>query len=245
MPARVKAFLIHLGISLFIALLTLLLVFGLWYPAPLHEAVGVTRLFLVLLAVDLVLGPMLTLLVYSPGKKSLVFDLSVIALLQISALAYGLWAVAEGRPAWLVFNVDRFDLVRALDVDTRKLDEAELQYRHPSWTGPKWVAAVLPAEAEGKSDVTLEAVMSGVDLPQRPNFYRPLHSETASIQRRLMPVAELRRFNTDEQVHAVLAEWPDADGFLPLMAPVKPMTVLMRKQSGQVLAVVELNPWAE
>jgi len=31
-------------------------------------------------------------------------DLTVIALLQLSALAYGVWTVAEGRPVWLSLN---------------------------------------------------------------------------------------------------------------------------------------------
>lgn len=51
-------------------------------------------------------------------------DLTVIAVLQLGALSYGLWTVAEGRPAWLVFAVDRFELVRVLDIDKRKLDAA-------------------------------------------------------------------------------------------------------------------------
>ena len=121
MSIRLKAFFLHLSLSAVIALLALLLVFGLWYPAPLHTAVGVTHIFLLLLLIDVVLGPLLTLLVYKAGKKTLVFDLAVIAVLQLSALGYGLWTVAEGRPAWLVFNADRFDLVRVLDIDARKL----------------------------------------------------------------------------------------------------------------------------
>lgn len=158
MPLRLKAFLLHLGLSGVIALLALWVVFKLWYPAPLHTAVGVTHIFLLLLFIDVTLGPLLTLLVYKEGKKTLVFDLSVIAVLQLSALGYGLWTVAEGRPAWLVFNTDRFDLVRVLDIDTRKLDQALPEFRQPSWLGPRWVAAVMPVDNTEHSDLMFESV---------------------------------------------------------------------------------------
>ena len=155
MNARIKAFNLHLIISALIALAVVIVVFYLWYPAPLHTAVGVTQIFLILLAVDVVLGPLLTLLVYKVGKKTLAMDLTVIVLLQISALCYGLWTVAEGRPAWLVFAADRFDLVRVLDIDERKLDQADLNYRQPSVLGPQWVAAVNPTDSEVRNDILL------------------------------------------------------------------------------------------
>lgn len=242
MPIRLKAFLLHLSLSAVIAVLALLLVFNLWYPAPLHTAVGVTHIFLLLLLVDVILGPLLTLLVYKDGKKTLAFDLAVIALLQLSALGYGLWTVAEGRPAWLVFNTDRFDLVRVLDIDSRKLDQALPEYRHPSWFGPRWVAAVPPRDSDEHSDLLFESVQGGSDLPQRPNFYRPLADNREAIQARLHSLVELQRFNPIEQVQAVAEQWPAADAWLPLMADT-PMVVLLHNESAEVLAVVGLRPW--
>lgn len=86
----------HLLISIIMALAATLLVFIIWYPPPLHLATGVTSIFLMLLIIDVTLGPLLTLIVYKPGKKTLVMDLTVIACLQIAALAYGLHSVADG-----------------------------------------------------------------------------------------------------------------------------------------------------
>lgn len=242
MPARVKAFLLHIALSSVIAVCVLLLVFGLWYPAPLHTAVGVTHIFLLLLAVDLILGPLLTLLVYNPGKKTLVLDLSIIVFLQISALGYGLWTVAEGRPAWLVYNVDRVDLVRVLDIDPRKLDRAQPEYRSPSWFGPRWVSAVLPSDNAERNELMFEAVSGGSDLPQHPSFYRSFSDARAAIQSRSRPLAELQGFNPAERVQAVTEQWPEASGWLPLMADT-PMVVLLYKESVQVLAIVDLRPW--
>lgn len=242
MPIRLKAFFLHLSLSAVIAVLALLLVFGLWYPAPLHAAVGVTHIFLLLLLIDVILGPLLTLLVYKVGKKTLALDLAVIAVLQLSALGYGLWTVAEGRPAWLVLNTDRFDLVRVLDVDERKLARALPEYRSPSWFGPRWVAAVPPSDNAERNELIFEAVQGGSDLPQRPELYQPLVDSSEALHARLHALPELQRFNAIEQVQAVIQEWPEADAWLPLMAGT-PMVVLLRKEGAEVLAVVDLRPW--
>ena len=133
MSMRIKAFLIHGLVSISVALLVIGLVFFIWYPSPLAKAVGVTHIFLMMLVIDVILGPLLTLLVYKQGKKTLLFDLTVIVLLQISALGYGLWTISQGRPAWLVFNVDRFDNVRVNDIDNRNIKKAQQAYQNPSW----------------------------------------------------------------------------------------------------------------
>lgn len=243
MPARIKAFSLHLTISALIALAVIAVVFYLWYPAPLHNAVGVTNIFLIILAVDVVLGPLLTLLVYKVGKKTLVMDLTVIAVLQVAALGYGLWTVAEGRPAWLVFAADRFDLVRILDIDERKLDQAPAQYRKPSLLGPQWVAAVSPTDNSEKSDILLESVFAGVDIAQRPNLYQPLELQKEAIQQRLLELSALPAINTAESIEAVLAKHPSADAWLPLRASNQDMVVLMRKDTAEVIAIVDLRPW--
>ena len=59
MANRFKFFLSHLAISLLIALLVIGLVFFVWYPSPLATAVGVTQVFLMMLAIDVIVGPFL------------------------------------------------------------------------------------------------------------------------------------------------------------------------------------------
>lgn len=243
MSARIKVFTLHLTISAVIALAVISVVFYLWYPTPLHTAVGVTQIFLILLAVDVVIGPLLTLLVYKVGKKTLVMDLTVIAVLQVSALAYGLFTVAEGRPAWLVFAVDRFDLVRVLDIDERKLEQADLAYRQPSLLGPSWVAAINPTDLDERNDILMESVMAGIDIAQRPNLYAPLNSQKSEIQKRLNELDALSAFNTTEKIGAALTKHPQADSWLPLRANNQDMVVLMQRNTAEVVAIVDLRPW--
>lgn len=243
MKSRIKVFAIHISLSGFIALLCIFLVFFFWHPAPLHNAVGVTQVFLILLVVDVVLGPLLTLLVYKVGKKTLVMDLTVIVLLQLAALSYGLWTVAEGRPAWLVFAVDRFELVRILDIDERKLGQADLAYRQPSLFGPKWVAALNPISSDERNDIMLEALFAGVDIAQRPNLYQPLDSQKITIKQHLLELSALSANNSAENIKTILAKHPKADAWLPLRANNQDMVVLMQKDTAEVVAIVDLRPW--
>ena len=242
-PVRVRAFLVHLTCSAAMALVALCLVFLVWYPAPLHSAVGVTGIFLLLLGVDVILGPVLTLIVYRQGKKTLRFDLTCIVVVQLLAFAYGMYTVAEGRPVWLVFAADRFDLVRANEIDERALTKTRKEYQNPSWFGPQWVAARLPQGSDERNRLTLEAAIAGVDMPQRPDLYAPLQEEAQRIREKSFPLEKLLRYNPPEAVVATRARWPQADAWLPMMSRAKPVTVLLNKKSAEVVAVVDLKPW--
>ncbi|WP_444919703.1 TfpX/TfpZ family type IV pilin accessory protein [Microbulbifer sp. CnH-101-G] len=247
MLERFKAFSLHLLLSSLVALVSLILVFYIWYPGPLSVAMGVTEIFLLMLAVDVVLGPLLTLIVYKAGKKTLKIDLAVIGVLQIAALLYGLNTVAEGRPVWLVFSADRFDAVREMDLDTRYPEKVANEYSHISLWGPRWVAVERPKDQQQLSDITVEAVFSGLDLQHRPYLYQPLNNSSKQIQKKAHSLFELKKFNSAEEVELALKQWPQANAWLPLWANVKPVVVLVHLyDSGEVsvIAVVDLNPWA-
>src|SRR5690606_27378733 len=122
---RWKAALINLSISILIGLLILALVFFFWYPQPYFVAAGGRHLVVVLFAVNVVLGPLLTLIVFSSGKKGLKFDLCMIGAFQVSALIFGLVVIAEARPAFIVAVVDRFELVAANDLDRKDLADGQ------------------------------------------------------------------------------------------------------------------------
>ena len=113
---KIKYFLSHLIVSLLIACCCLILVFYVWHPVPLAKAIGVTHIFLMMLTIDVVLGPLLILIIAKEGKKSLKFDLIVICLLQISALIYGMYNITVSRPIWITFDTMRFELVQANNI---------------------------------------------------------------------------------------------------------------------------------
>lgn len=241
--SRLRAGLIHLSISAVVAVIAVGVVFLLWYPQPLQTAVGVTEIFFIVLGVDIVIGPLLTTVVYRQGKKSLRFDLSTIALLQVVAFAYGLWTVAEGRPAWLVYNADRFDLVQAYQIDQRKAGEVAAEYRSTSWSGPRWVSAWRPESPEDRQTIMFEAMFAGIDIAQHPELYRPLDESAKEMREHAKSLGELTRYNPPSAVDQAHQRWPEADAYLPMMARAHPVTVLINRASAKVVAIVDLNPW--
>ncbi|MGP1607228.1 MAG: TfpX/TfpZ family type IV pilin accessory protein [Moraxella sp.] len=239
---RLKAFLLHLFVSIIVIVLTTLVIYQIWYPSPLAVAAGVTGILLLMMTVDVILGPLLTLLVYKEGKKSLKFDLTVIILIQISAFFYGIWTISQGRPVWLVFNVDRFDVVHYQDIDKRKINEAKLEFQSPSWLGPKFVASLMPDDVDERNSITFEAVFSGVDIAQRPNLYVPFHSVLPTIKQKKLSLKNLNEYNSPSQIKNILNKYPQATGYLPLKANKVDMSVLIDKD-GNVVKIVDLRPW--
>ena len=108
---RWKAAAIHLGLTALIAATVVIVMLMLWYPRPYFDAMGGRELLTIIVGVDVTIGPLLTLIVFDLKKKSLKFDLAVIVVLQVAALAYGAWVTFEARPAYVVFVKDRFQVV--------------------------------------------------------------------------------------------------------------------------------------
>src|SRR5690606_3585321 len=214
MSKRLKFFLSHLSISFLIALLVVGLVFFIWYPSPLVSAVGVTHIFLMLLAIDVIVGPVLGLLVYKEGKKTLKFYLVVIITIQISALCYGLFAIEQGRPAWLVLHGDRFELVRKNDIILENIDQAHPQFQHVSWTKPEFVAVKSAASTEQRQDDMFTEVLGGISLAQQPERYVELTQARSQLQKRALPIQELEKYNFQDRVEKTLAKYPEADAWL-------------------------------
>jgi len=244
MKARLRAFAVHLSASVIVALFTVALVFFLWYPAPLQKAIGVTHIFLLILAIDVILGPLMTLVIYKTDKRKMAFDLTVIILLQLGAYFYGIHTVAAGRPAWLVFEVDRFTVVRPVDVQTIPRDTPE-RYRAFPLTGPEWVAGRVPTDPQARADLLFSALKDGIDLAQRPDLYVPLVEENENLRANAQPLEELAEFNPQEKVAAVLQRWPQAHAWFPLKTNRASMVVLMEKDGTLPLAIVDLHPWEE
>ncbi|ENU95564.1 hypothetical protein F970_01743 [Acinetobacter sp. CIP 102082] len=243
MSKRLKFFLSHLSLSFLIALLVIGLVFFIWYPSPLATAVGVTHIFLMLLVIDVILGPLLGLLVYKESKKTLKFDLSVIILIQIAALCYGVYSIEQGRPAWLVYNVDRFELVRKNELVDTNIQHAQPQFQKPSWFKPQYVATEFAKDTQQRNDEMFAEVFSGISIAQKPERYVPLIKVKHQIQQRAQNLELLKQFNDQQSVQKILAKYPQADAFVPLKATAVDMTVLINKEKGEVVKIVDLRPW--
>ena len=80
--SRWRAFAIHFGISMLVFLLLLAIILVFWFPGILFNIDGGWTGLRIIIGVDLVLGPLLTLVVFKAGKPGLKFDLACIGLFQ-------------------------------------------------------------------------------------------------------------------------------------------------------------------
>ena len=197
----------------------------------------------------MLLGPLLTLVVFKPGKKSLKFDLVVIAALQLAALLYGAHTVFIGRPAFVVFVKDRFEIARPTELDQASLDTAlrnQNAAARESLLMPQWIGTVESVNPERRNEILMNAVSGGPDWQHLPELYVPLAQVQADIIARAKPLNDLKAFNPTAQaaLDAITKKFGPETRWHPLKAPSSDMTVLIHPKTGAVLSVVDLRPWA-
>jgi hypothetical protein len=190
---RLKASGIHFVISLVLAILAAVLVFAVWYPYPYREISGGRELFLLVVTVDVIMGPLSTLTVFNTRKprKELLRDLGIIGLLQLAALAYGLWTVAVARPVHLVFEIDRFRVVHAIDVPPELLNRAPDGLKQLPLTGPTLLSVRAFKDGNESFDATMTA-LQGLQLGARPDLWQSYEKARPQILARARPLAELK-----------------------------------------------------
>ncbi|MCU4640152.1 TfpX/TfpZ family type IV pilin accessory protein [Acinetobacter courvalinii] len=243
MSKRLKFFFSHLSVSLIISLAVISLVFFIWYPSPLEKAVGVTHIFLMLIAIDMIIGPALGFFIYKEGKKTLKMDLTVIILVQLCALFYGVYTIQQGRPVWIAFNVDQFELVRKNEIYNKNLEQAEKIFQSPSLFKPEFVAISVSKDAKQRQQDMFDEVLNGISLSQRPERYAELSQAKHKMQERAQNLSLLEQYNDQVLVKKILKEYPQATAFLPLKANAVDMTVLINLKKGNVVKIVDLRPW--
>lgn len=240
---------IHLCISLAVASLAALLVFVLWYPYPYRVISGGRDLFFLVVAVDVVMGPLMTLAVFNRNKpyKELRRDLGVIGLLQIATLAYGLWTVAVARPVHLVFEIDRFRVVHAIDIPPELLNRAPAGLNQLPLLGPTLLSIREFKDSKENFDATM-AALQGVALGARPDLWQSYALGKPQIMAQMRPLAELKkRFpeRTNEIDGALRSASPtarmNAVSYFPLTGRNTFWTVLIDDKTAEVLAFVPID----
>jgi hypothetical protein len=171
-PSRLRATAIHLSGSAIVAALAGALVFLIWYPPPYERLAGGLGLFVLLISVDVVMGPLITLAVFDRTKprSELQRDLFIVVVMQLVALVYGLHTMASARPVVMALEGNRFRVVSVVDVLESELPQAPPGLQSLSWTGPR-----LLRTAEVTAANKLEAIqmaLNGHDLGTRPSYWR-------------------------------------------------------------------------
>lgn len=190
---RCKAAGVHFLCSLAVLSAAAFVLFFEWFPYPYWSLAGGQRLIEIIFMVDLVLGPLLTLLLFDirKTKPALALDMTLIIMLQIGAMSYGLHSAFAARPVYLVYEVDRFVVVTAADVNPNDLVKAETDFQQLPRRGIKKIGVREPQSPEERL-ASFELALAGKDVSLRPDYWK--HFDEASkqqLRQRMRNLAEL------------------------------------------------------
>lgn len=240
--AKLKAFGAHLLISAVIFTVIIVLTVWLWYPPPFFWIDGGAQITLLAASIDIIAGPLLTLIVYRPNKPRLVMNLAVIAAVQFGALAWGVRVLYEQRPvlmAFIAFNQNRFFPVTAWQAASGARSIDELRALSPG--RPPMVYIDLPDDPdEAKSLLTASTTSV---LRQTERFHAIDAERLARIARgaRARKIYEAISPAYVEGIDRFVAEHgKDADqyAFIPLYGRFGAALLAISKSDGHLAGVV-------
>lgn len=229
----------------------LLLVFGvirlLWYPGAYFSISGSGKLFLVLIAVTVIVGPCLSAFAYKPGKKGLLLDLSLLAAVEVIVVLLAMSTIHARRPYYTVFAVDRFESVSRVEIDITKIANAAFHTR-PGHE-PRLVYAELPQDPDVLSNLIDETVLQGKhDIDRRPEFWRPYTAGIGVVKAAAKPLERL--LVGDERRATAVQRWlarQEADAseflYLPLRGKSGDATMIVHADVGFPVDILQVDPW--
>ena len=245
MGFRLKAFALHVSGSASALTLVLGTLYLGWYRWPGWYLSGVLHVAGILVVVDVVLGPTLTLIVANPRKprRELARDVTIIVTVQLAALLYGTTTLWLGRPLYYTFSVDRLELVQASDLKPADIlaGRRENPSLAPYWLSlPRWVWAPLPADPNEAQKIVSGTLFGGTDVTQMPRYFKPWDQGLPDLRAKLVALDAMKYFSRKEKQtlgrrmtrRGLAPDQPDAmvlwGGSRHLLAVFDPATLRLR-----------------
>lgn len=246
--SRWKASFIHLLISALIVGSVAAYIMYFWYPPALMHMAKADRLLMLIGGVDLVVGPLLTLIVYKAGKKHLKLDLAIIALLQVCFLAYGLYTTWSSRPVFLVAVPDRFELVFANEITAEKLSQAKFEkYKTLSINKPILVGAQMPGNKKEVEAIMFSAVSGHGDIQTFPKYFVEYSQASKALAARGISLEaginlSKKDANTLQSAAQSYGYQPNEVRYLPLASSRGYAVMLIKADTAELVGPVNADP---
>jgi len=227
MKSRLKALGWHFCGSVCVLLLVLgTLYFG-WYRWPGWYLTGVLHVLPIMVGVDVVLGPLMTFIIASPGKplRALARDVGCIAAVQLVALGYGTTTLWHGRPLYYTFSERELSVTQGIDLTPKEIElgrKANPDFAPHWYSLPRWAWAPLPQDAQVRDAIVKSAINGGFDVTAMPRYFKPWPEGLPELRKQLQKVQDLRYFSGNQR--KVLAERMKANGLATDIPDTLPMT---------------------
>lgn len=189
---KLIAFSIHLLISIIVIGLFLIIATQFWYPATLFNLENTWQALKILLPVDAILGPLLTLLLYIPGKKNLKLDLSIIAIIQLSALLYGAQVIYNQRPVIFTFDVKEFEIITAAELNQEKIPAENKLVKQPQQI---LISYALPPQNE---EEVMHFLLNSITYQKDPARLYPVDDYTHIIKKAAINITTIKSSQVTE-----------------------------------------------
>ncbi|NOY44134.1 MAG: hypothetical protein GXP50_01575 [Deltaproteobacteria bacterium] len=246
--SKIRAFGVHLGVSAVTMGLLLWLFVSRWFPLPYFVADGGWQGLRLIVGVDLVLGPLLTLIVYNPRKtrRALLIDYSVIATLQAVAFGWGLWTVAAQRTALVVFADGAFYSV-SVDVIPLAGDSARKILEEADAT-PVYAVVRMPPDEDERQRIRKTALTTGRPVFLRGDLMERLTDQNIGIVREYPLTLDAWRHRSP--VWAAKAEsWLKKEGLdpkgvllVPLVCRYRRLAIVLQPDRSESIAFLREGP---
>jgi hypothetical protein len=229
-----------------VAIAVAALVLLIWYPWPYRVISGGEQLLFLVMGVDVVMGPLITLAIFDLRKPMHVLkrDLAVIVALQLAALSYGMHTVYIARPVALALEGSRFRVTTAVQVVAEELPRAPEGLRSLPLNGPRLVGVAELSQQE-QGDAIFMA-MAGADLGARPLFWRAWggdgRRDALKVGKPLGPLLKLQADRVDVDA-AIARTGRSADQLLaiPVIARRLDWSVLIDKATGDPVGFAPID----
>jgi hypothetical protein len=227
MKLRLKALGLHILASVCVLTLVLGALYLGWYRWPGWFLTEPNRVVVVMIGVDVGLGPLCTFIVANTSKprRVLLRDIAIIVTLQLCALLYGSSLLWNGRPLYYAYSEGIVEVVQAYDINDH---EAELGRRQnpefaPHWYSlPRYIWAPLPQDLEERKKIVSGALAGEDDVISMPVYFRSWQDGLPSLRGGLSKVDDARYFSRGEKKK--LKQLMQARGFDPDKLDTMPFT---------------------
>lgn len=181
---KLKASAVHLSISLIIFFILAYQIYYVWYPQPYFSVDGGWQGIRIIAAVDLVLGPLITFLIFdlSKSRKAIMFDLVTIAVIQIGALVYGITTTYNQRPVAIIL-ADEF-LIPAIESDYGSQLESISELDKYSAESPPIIWSEIALDRAVLDEVTRIKLEQKIVEYAQVQLYQPPERLVSGLQKR-------------------------------------------------------------
>jgi hypothetical protein len=218
-----------------------------WYPYPFLQFTESGKFSLLLTTSAALAGPAMTWVVYKKGKWGLHFDLVVIVLVQLMAFGWGAYTLYQSRPYFMVFTLDRFEVLSKRQVDFS--DIRNPQFIDRPFSGPILLYANMPKQGPEFQKLLNEVMFEGKpDLQFRPeywSFYADRQQLALAASAALFELRDARPGDVAKIDRLVDKHGGDIAklSYVPAVVPNGQFAAILDADSGEVIDTLMIDPW--